>query len=341
MPIRADQLQEKKDYQNLILEELRDHNGYAIRNAQTDWSADFAMDIGLLFQFLEELYFNKTESYPPSITKYINGNQAFRVLPEDYSTVYIRGQFYKPSFKIGKSFNPQNYNLKHCFIPDEIIGKCKSEKGHKTYYDLNDDTWDPNSLFGIIANLGRTTAVSDCFGDPDIVICDDVGTEIADYIYCDIKSPKVIFIHAKASSDTITHKCSTSKLHDVCGQATKNLGYLAMFNDNPPSKLNSWQKPWKAKVNDGQGKVSSRIVKVHKKMSPNLIWRQIRDCINNPQVEKEVWLFLGNIISQEHFEKELAKNKPAPNVIQAAYLLHATMADAASVGAKLKVFCMK
>jgi len=54
MPIRADQLQEKKDYQNLILEELRDHNGYAIRNAQTDWSADFAMDIGLLFQFLEE-----------------------------------------------------------------------------------------------------------------------------------------------------------------------------------------------------------------------------------------------------------------------------------------------
>ncbi|NLB80489.1 MAG: DEAD/DEAH box helicase family protein [Clostridiaceae bacterium] len=30
------------------------------------------------------------------------------------------------------------------------------------------------------------------------------------------------------------HECSTSKLHDVCGQATKNFGYLAMINDNPP-----------------------------------------------------------------------------------------------------------
>lgn len=54
MPIRADQLQEKKDYQNLILEELRDRNGYVIRNAQTDWNSDFAMDTGLLFRFLEE-----------------------------------------------------------------------------------------------------------------------------------------------------------------------------------------------------------------------------------------------------------------------------------------------
>lgn len=61
--------------------------------------------------------------------------------------------------------------------------------------------------------------------------------------------------------------------------------------------------------------------------------------INNPQVEKEVWLFLGNIISQKHFEETLAKEKPAAYVIHAAYLLHATMADVASVGAKLKIFC--
>ena len=54
MPIRADQLQEKKDYQKLILEELRDRNGYVIRNAQTDWSTEYAMDTGLLFKFIED-----------------------------------------------------------------------------------------------------------------------------------------------------------------------------------------------------------------------------------------------------------------------------------------------
>ncbi len=290
---------------------------------------------------LEEMYFNKTEGYPPSIIKYLNNYQTFRLLPEDSLSVYIRGQFYNPAFKVGKSFNSKSYSLKHCFIPDSIIGTCRSEKGSKAFYDVHDDTWDPDSLFGIISNLGKATAVSDHFGDPDIIICDDVGTEIADFIYCDTKIPKVVFIHAKAASDTSVHKCSTSKLHDVCGQATKNLGYLAMFNDHPPSKLNSWQKTWEAKVNGGDGKVNNRIVKAPKKMSPNSIWKQVRECINNPQVEKEVWLFLGNIMSQEHFEKELSKNKPMPNVIQAAYLLHATMSDAASVGAKLKVFCMK
>jgi type I restriction enzyme R subunit len=80
MPIRAGQLQEKSDYQRLILDELRDRNGYVIRNAQTDWSADFAMDTGLLFQFLEEtqpgemaklrkFYGDKTEK---TVVSYIN-----------------------------------------------------------------------------------------------------------------------------------------------------------------------------------------------------------------------------------------------------------------------------
>jgi type I restriction enzyme R subunit len=54
MPIRADQLQEKKDYRRLILNELGDHSGYIIRNAQTDRNANFAMDTGLLFQFLDD-----------------------------------------------------------------------------------------------------------------------------------------------------------------------------------------------------------------------------------------------------------------------------------------------
>jgi type I restriction enzyme R subunit len=80
MAIRADQLQEKKDYQNLILEELRDRNGYVIRNAKTDYNADLAMDTGMLFQFLEttqpesmeklrKFYKEKTEK---TVLNYIN-----------------------------------------------------------------------------------------------------------------------------------------------------------------------------------------------------------------------------------------------------------------------------
>ena len=80
MPIRANQLTEKADYQHLILEELRDNNGYVIRNAQTDWSAEFAMDTGMLFKFLTDtqpeqmdrlrkFYGDKTEK---TVINYIN-----------------------------------------------------------------------------------------------------------------------------------------------------------------------------------------------------------------------------------------------------------------------------
>ena len=52
MPIRADQLKEREDYQQLILERLRDDNGYRIRPAEK-FSPGLAMDTEMLWEFLE------------------------------------------------------------------------------------------------------------------------------------------------------------------------------------------------------------------------------------------------------------------------------------------------
>ena len=53
MPVRANQLQEKKDYQKLILERLDKDNGFRIR-PNTAYHAGFAMDTELLLEFLED-----------------------------------------------------------------------------------------------------------------------------------------------------------------------------------------------------------------------------------------------------------------------------------------------
>lgn len=53
MPIRADQLQERKDYQQLILERLHEENGYRIRPAEK-YSPGLAMDMEMLWEFLED-----------------------------------------------------------------------------------------------------------------------------------------------------------------------------------------------------------------------------------------------------------------------------------------------
>ena len=53
MPIRADQLKEREDYQQLILERLHEENGYRIRPAEK-FSPGLAMDKELLWEFLED-----------------------------------------------------------------------------------------------------------------------------------------------------------------------------------------------------------------------------------------------------------------------------------------------
>ncbi|GMO43760.1 MAG: DEAD/DEAH box helicase family protein [Treponemataceae bacterium] len=52
MSVHSGFLREKEDFQRLILEHLRDDNGYQIRSAKTDFNAGLAMDTELLFSFL-------------------------------------------------------------------------------------------------------------------------------------------------------------------------------------------------------------------------------------------------------------------------------------------------
>jgi len=79
MPVRADQLKEKEDYQRLILERLHDDNGYVIRPAEK-FSPGLAMDTEVLFDFLlktqpdsmeklRKMYKDRTEK---TILNYIN-----------------------------------------------------------------------------------------------------------------------------------------------------------------------------------------------------------------------------------------------------------------------------
>ena len=68
MPIRADQLREKEDYQKLILERLHEDNGYIIRPA-TAYNPAYAMDTEMLFTFLENTQPKTMEKHEESTEK--------------------------------------------------------------------------------------------------------------------------------------------------------------------------------------------------------------------------------------------------------------------------------
>ena len=279
---------------------------------------------------LDSLYVNSDVSDKKGIVGYLNQSQSFRVIPNTPNIVYVYGNFYKPLYKVGKEFNTTTFPMAHILFDIPVLEKVISEKDPALE---NHTGWNEATLFGLIDNLGEGTELVGHFGQPDIVVCDDMGTEIADFILGYDSPSKIILIHAKGAEKNSKHPYSATALQEVCGQAIKNISYLGLFNTSVPPELKQWDGNWSHndsivyhRIRRGQGNSIA-------------VWNEIRQRINNPLTDKEVWLFLGRTLSKERLFSELKKDIPTPEAVQVAFLLHGTMTAVASVGAKLKIFC--
>jgi superfamily II DNA or RNA helicase len=282
---------------------------------------------------LEEFYAPKPGSAEKrGLVSYLNQEQSFRVIPAAPNLIYMLGEYYHPPFQVGNQFRRNKFELGKVLIPVPLLAHTGSEKGR---LKEQDGLWDEDTLFGIIARLGAPGGpeLEKEFGDPDILVCDDMGTEAADFILGDTRSRRVVFIHAKATPSP--HPTSASKLQEVIGQATKNINYLGMFNEQMPKNLpTKWNNPWK----DGEtGCTRPRILRGFR--TGVRTWVKLRSIIRHPLAEREVWLFMGQMLSRTAFEDALAQSDVGAEALQAAHLLYAALTNVASVGAKLRVFC--
>lgn len=264
-----------------------------------------------------------------TVIRFLNQRQSFKIIPEEQNVIYAYGQFYQVHSHFGKGFEEENFNLKDVIIPIKEMDKLFSEKGKdKTVEDGN--TWVPDSIFGFLDNLGKGSEMENIIGDPSIIICDDMGTEMADMIYAyeDEIESKIIFIHAKSGKD---HQYSASAIQEVTSQATKNIKYLNSYNSLPESLINKWNNPWK-----------SRDLVVHNRIRKPEInskeaFERINKIIQNPNSSKEVWLVLSKTLQRSKLIEAL--KKPKPEAIQSTLLIHSTLQSVGTVNAKLKVFC--
>jgi hypothetical protein len=296
---------------------------------------------------LDGLYCRKADQTDKrDLITYLNQEQAFQLITEAEDLIYTLGGFYRPSFAVGSDFDPALFEVSQTLIPFPILGQIGEEKGSPT----TGAGWPEDTLFGIIANLGspgegqdpslfecvdgagRITNLHSHFGTPDIVVCDDMGTESADFILADTRDLRVVFIHAKAASQR--RPASASALQEVVGQATKNINFLGMFNQARPDNLDRWEGPWRGKAGLP---VEKRIRRGPTDREE--AWGKIHSVIRHPLTNREVWLFLGNTLSKSAFERQIKTSPPNPEAFQAALLLHATLCNVASVGAKLRIFC--
>ena len=265
------------------------------------------------------------------IIAYLNSNQAFRVIPKSGGFIYAHSKFYQLQRSYGK--NAKKLELLEIIRPTDGLDLITSEKGPKK--SEKPSGWARKSLFQFIDVRGRnpnkyTDELAKALKHTDILVCDDLHKECADFIVASKKDNRIIFIHAKAKKQTL----SASGFQDVCGQVVKNLESLIPYYDYQPPNLERWDEPW---VRNGPEMVSNRIRKG--KGTSKEVWKELSEIIENPLSTKEVWIVYGKGFSKSEFEKQLEKDDPTPETVQLVFLLQSTWAAVYSVGAKLKIFC--
>ena len=279
---------------------------------------------------LKTLYEHSTQAYP-SLIEYLNREQAFRIIPATSNTIYVNGNFYKPFDNYGQQLNPDELDFFYSLEAIEELSNIGQEKGSGPFEE--NEAWPANTLFNFIDTLGRNTKAEDLFGDPDIVVCDDMNNEIADFIIADTTKQRVVFIHAKASSSPSF--VSASKLHEVCAQALKNLGYISAFQiEKPNQSIRKWNNPW----DGGRSRVINERIR-RGDGDGEQIWNNISSILKNPNAEREVWLVMGQSLSKQIFYDALSKRNTPPYAIQAAYLLKSTLSSISTLGGKFRVLC--
>lgn len=134
----------------------------------------------------------------------------------------IKNGFYSITFN-----NPRYmYFIGNCFEDDSGVSEINSildmltpiinmntvasEKGS---FRKNSVRFSRESMFDLVEKAHK---------NDDYIFCDDLGTEWADHITFNSNESCISFIHSKHGP----HSTSASNLHDVVGQAVKNLGYM-------------------------------------------------------------------------------------------------------------------
>ena len=262
----------------------------------------------------------------------INANQALRIVPTERTTLYAHGSFFKP---IIPATRVGSFRLLDVLYAVPELAEAASEKGTA----IANDDWQQDSVFGLISALAPDSepsapeAMDSLLGAPDLVLCTDLGTEVADFVITDPR--RVVFVHAKASQ--VTRLYSASALHDVTSQAIKNLPHLQPLADTQMATT-SWTRSWGAAGVTG----STHRLRHGRFSSGPEIWRHIRSHIAAPDSDREIWLVLGNSLSKNELKSQASRRhpaKPQPEAIQVFSLLQTTWGAVSQLGARLRIFC--
>jgi hypothetical protein len=149
------------------------------------------------------------------------GSQQLRITFSDASYAYAAGQL----FRDHRLLASRSALLE--VLSDRLPPNASVEKGEAN------DRFDADSLFGFV--------VDHASANDQYLVCDDMGTEWADFIGVSTAQHQITFYHCKGGQVDV----GASGLHEVVSQAAKNLGYLTASTAELESRSAKWERDWR------------------------------------------------------------------------------------------------
>jgi len=282
---------------------------------------------------LEQRYRPKEASDGGNVVKEINAAQSFIVVPEEPNTIYSEGGFYRPGLRLGAAFDARALGLNALIEVKGQLRTCTTEKGRRD--SALGTTWAHGSVFRWIDDNP-----DELLADARLIVCDDGNRECCDFLVVGRRERRdvVVMVHAKAPH--APSRVSASSLHDVCSQATKNMGTVALFRPQKPQQLHLWTGPWIGP--SGEGRVDSRVRRARGEwagLTGSQIWTKVEALVQRHDTQREVALVLGSALRRDDLFAGARRAQPEAKIVTALHLIRGTMSSVVGGGARLRIFC--
>ncbi len=249
------------------------------------------------------------------IMRYIDRENLFTILFSDPALAYIDGDLFRNEAMLdgGENF------LRH-LIPVGGLAAVTSEKGD---FATHSTAFSENSVFRRIVD-----AIAD---QDDILVCDDLGDEWADFIGFNTQNrpPTINFYHGKHGDVGL----GASGFHVAVSQAQKNLGRFELRAADMEQKYVSWAQNYES----GKG-VQTEIAKVIRGGTIAAIKLKIDDIRMAPDTVRRVYIVTSSLSKaavEQTFAAIASGTRPKPYFVQLYWLLtgyHSQCADMGAVG---------
>lgn len=277
-----------------------------------------------------------------TITELLNRTQSFRVIPVQEGVVYANGKFYRPQgleMRDDGTF-PQLDSLTD--VP--ILETLRTEKGEKIY-PVDEMAWRAQSQFGMIKAIcelppgspipAEYGALGEELAKFDLIICDDDGNEVGDFLAIDTQRRLVCIIHAKAS-DSIS-RAAVSAVQVVGRQALASLAFCSAIAVTPKVSKDRWG----TEVNANGKKLDGlkRIFKNSKNLSLDEARTVMLNALRNRSWDREIWIVASRLLDKGVLQRRLENGDPGNLTMQMSMFLASLATSCARASARLRIFC--